>query len=1384
MTPVADLRARLPGVLTADRRWAEGRLATVEARLGKGQPADRVLAEIDARLAASAAEVIRRAGLPLTISYPEHLPVSQRREEIIAALKAQPVLVLTGETGSGKTTQLPKMLLEAGYGRRGLVALTQPRRLAAVAMAARLREECQAGPGVVVHSVRFDDNAGSDTVIRVLTDGLLLAEAANDPDFSRYDAIIIDEAHERSLNIDLLLGIIQVLRRRRPDLAVVISSASIEAERFARYFDAPIISVEGRLYPVEMRYAPPADEEMGYLPAAIAAIRGLVDAGESGDVLVFLPTERDIIEAQRRLDDLPGTAVLPLFSRLTAQEQQRVFQPPPGRLVRKVVLSTNIAETSLTIPGIRFVVDTGLARLKRYQAASRTERLPIEAISRASATQRAGRAGRVEAGVCIRLYAEDDFARRDAYTPPEILRSNLAGVMLTCLAMGMGDPQVFPWLDAPAVGAWDQARVLLDELGAMDAGSRALTPLGRTLSAIPADPQIGRILLAGITEGCAHEACTIAAFLSIQDPRVRPLGQEAKAEAAQRPLMHPEGDLATVLRLWDRWNDAGGTAAKGRLCEQTFLGFRRMREWADVRHQLWDALRGGGRYELPPHGSAAEDWPLERVHRAVLAGLLGNVLMFDREKRVYRGAGEREMHVHPGSALRAGKADDGKRAPPPMPWLVACEVVETSRLFARLCAPIDPRWVVELAGDRVKRRHRDPQWHPGRKQVVCVETITWKGLPVQDGRLVPYERVDPDDAHRVFIVQALVDPDGIAEVPVVERNRQLLAVAEGLRHRLRDPSLNVDRSQLVAWYAERFGAARLATLDQLRAWLKQHGEAALSLSLADLTSPATAAKAELGAPDAVTMGGRDFPLVYRFLPGDPLDGVTLELDEPQVPLIDLLRLDWLVPAWWEETVEAYIGQLPKDARHRLIPLAQNLPLIVAALKPHAGHRAFTTALAAILAERFAIRAEAWDPAGLPAHLRPRFVIRATDRSALYEGRDPAFLATQAGGADRLRLLKAEWETEPGAGWPGDLPRAGGEVRPGAARRSTELGSQVGAGGQTGFVALGRARDARGAVAVRRTVYASREAAEAWHQDGIDAGLEAQLGPQLERLALAPVPGSLAARCEKTLTLRAGALRRHLLFAAALEADRGRIATADDWAEFTARSAAAVEQAAVGLDALIERIALAAEAVAQRRRQGAKTLIAAQAAASVALVVERLLAPGWATRLPWSALRRLDLYLTAQGRRLEPGAKADARASDRIQGLFSAWDEVLAGDSNRLLVITGQGATVRSLWGVLHESCHALAGGANAQAAEMRLRVGLREVDGVVSAARDRIAETRHLLLETSRLVPRIPLVERRQRFERDLGQALKDFPDLTIGADLPGQHAAARALVERIRASL
>lgn len=1295
---------------------------------------------------------------PLRITYPEHLPVAQRREEILDTLRAYPVLVLTGETGSGKTTQLPKMLLETGCER---VALTQPRRVAATAMAARIREELACGEAQVAHAVRFDDRRSRDTVLAVMTDGLLLAEAASDPLFSRWDAVIVDEAHERSLDIDLLLGLLKLARQERPGLRVVISSASIAAERFAAYLEAPVIHVTGRTFPVEILHQPPGDDDVGYLDAAVRWVRDLHE-GESGDILCFLPTERDILEAERRLRDLSGAVPLPLFGRLTPHEQQRIFQPTAGR---KIVLATNIAETSLTIPGIRYVVDTGLARMKRFQPSTRTERLPIEPISRASATQRAGRAGRVEAGVCVRLYGEDDLARRDEFTPPEILRSNLAGVLLRCLGSGLGDPTQFPWLDPPSYTAWEQARVLLDELHAIDEHG-ALTVMGGTLAQIPADPQVARILVAGQTEGVPHEACTIAAFLSVQDPRVRPLGDEAKADAAQRALAHEAGDLATILRLWDRWEQAETNSRREKLCRELYLGRRRMREWSDVRHQLWSSLRERRKANLA-EAHRSEQWPLERVHRCVLAGMLGNVLMWDVKAGAYRGAGNRELAVHPGSALR--QRETPKAANPKAPWLVACEVVETSRLFARLCAPIDPAWVIDLAGDRLRASHREPRWEPRRKQVVVTETLLWKGLPVRDGRPVPYGAIDPVAATKIFLREALGGEEPLG-VPLLDANHAVFAQARGLRDRLRDPGLAVEPEHLAAWYAARFADACISTTAELLAWISQHGDDALRLRLHDLVPPETAERAG-GCPDAVRIGDRRTPLTYRYAPGSVDDGVTLVLDEGQAAQLTLAGLDGLVPGWLPDLCLALLEQLPKDARRVLIPLSETSRTLAGLLAPFAGRADLAGALTGLLEEHHGLRGVRFDRRLLPEWLRPHVVVRGA-AGVVWQGRDPEFLAAQAAAApDRLALLRAEWETAPVAGWPGDCP------------------AETVLAGVRGHIALERSRGADGEVAVRRAVHASPKAGEAWHRDGLEAAVEAALAADLAAWVSAPVPGGLGARCEKALGLSLGAARRQLGCAAAWSAIDGTVRDGEGFALLLDKARAALALARRE-DAMLLRAVDAAERIRGRLKQGARNLGAAAAQRAVGADLARLAAQPWAVRLPWTTLRRLDQLIAALERRLEAagkGAAEAARIEERILRLGGDCAAALAPEDARWQLALGLAPEARRLRGQLEECALAYAtpgAGAAAARAEADLRLGCDKLEQAVDAARARIDAARRRLQEAKPLTGRIADAARRQRAERELDELHRSLPDLTVGADLEAQERSADALVARVRAAL
>ncbi len=1367
---LARLRDLLPRTSTEARLRCTSRLEDASHRIAADKAIDRTLRECALLLETGVAYRARREALSLAISYPDDLPVAQRRDEIMAALRTAPVLVLTGETGSGKTTQLPKMLLELGYGRSGMIALTQPRRVAAVAMAARIREELSASASQVAHAVRFDDRSDQDTLLKVMTDGLLLAEASSDQLFSRYDAVIVDEAHERSLDIDLLLGLLRLARSKRPELQIVISSASIAVEQFAQWLgDAPVISVSGRTYPVEIVHQPPGDDDVGYLDAAIRTVRDLHEGAGSapGDVLVFLPTERDILEASRRLADLPAAVPMPLFGRLSPHEQQRIFAPVRGR---KIVLATNIAETSLTIPGIRFVIDAGLARMKRFHSATRTERLPVEPVSQASALQRAGRAGRVEAGICIRLYAQDDLERRDAFTAPEVLRSNLAGVLLRCLAMGINDPATFPWMDPPPSHAWHQARMLLEELGAVDAESVALrlTSLGRNLIQIPADPQVARILIAGLTDGVSHEACTIAAFLSVQDPRVRPLGDESKADSAHRSFAHTGGDLATILQLWDRWQEAETNSRREKLCRELYLGRRRMREWADVRHQLWSSLRE--RRQAAPAAHKPGDWPLDRVHRAVLAGMLGNVLMWDAKQKGYRGAGDRLLAVHPGSALRSGTGDDGKRAPPPAPWLVACEVVETSRLFARLCAPIDPQWVIDLAGRRLKHSHRDPRWDAHRKSVVCTETLLWKGLPVRDGRPVPFGPIDPNAATGIFVREALSGSEAIG-IPLIAANYAVFVQAHALRERLRDPALMVEPEHLAAWYAQRLGTASVSSTKELVAWIATHGEATLRLQLADLLPPDAVERAAL-VPDVVIIAGRKLKLVYRYAPSSDDDGVTLEIPEEHAVQLTLALLDGLVPGWITDAVGAFLEQLPKDDRRKLIPAAESTRALTAELLPLAGRADLAVVLAHLLETKHGIRVARFDRRLLPAWLRPRVIIRGQPET-VYVGRDPEFLAAQAEAApNRLALLHAEWDTPPVTGWPGDCPR------------SVEFA------GIRGWCGLERSRAADGGVAVRRTVFASEQAATAWHSDGLEAAAEAALGPELHTWITAPAPTALSARCERTLGISLGAARRQLALAAAWSTTSNQIrdqTSFDDWLNSTRTTLAQVQRDG---ESMLTRAVDVAERIRNRLKQGARSLNAASAQRQVSADLSRLTMQPWASRLPWQTLRRLDLLFVAIERRQDQVGKIGADAAkvdERIAHLVADCGHALDGADPRWLLVTGLAGEARRLRGLLEECALAYAtpgSTAAAARADSELRLACDGLERGITTARDRMDAVRGRLAEAGPLLHRVSAGTRRDHLVREHTALLSALPDLTIGADLEAQARSADALVARIKAAL
>ncbi|MBK9989454.1 MAG: ATP-dependent RNA helicase HrpA, partial [Verrucomicrobia bacterium] len=802
---------------------------------------------------------------PFRIDFPHELPISSRAEEIVAAIQANAVVILAGETGSGKTTQIPKMCLAAGRGVRGKIACTQPRRVAALSISRRVAEELGVGWGREVGcKIRFNDQTSDATVIKFLTDGMLLAEVQGDPMLRDYDTIIIDEAHERSLNIDFLLGHLRLLRHKRPELKIIITSATIDTEAFSKAFDdAPIVQVSGRMFPVEVIYAPldefgsdaAADDDVSakaealhYVDGAVEAVERIVRESDNGDILVFMPSERDIRETCDLLDGrrLRNCELVPLFGRLSNAEQQRVFTSTQRR---KIVVATNIAETSLTIPGIRFVIDTGLVRVSRYVSQSRTRRLPIEEIAQSSADQRKGRSGRVSEGVCIRLYSEKDFNERPRFAQPEIQRANLADVILRMKAFGLGDIERFPFINMPATKAIRSGYALLEELGAIesqrsdprsqkpdesvqkaDEGSAlvsgfrllatALTPLGRELARLPVDPTVGRMILQARSEKCLREILVIAAGLSIQDPRERPLDAREKADAAHRRFAHPDSDFLALLNIWDAYHDQFETMSQAKLrrfCRDHFLSYTRMREWRDIHSQLLDVLEerkdfrltsafyGLKPEQITPDKEAFGTPAYRAIHRSILAGLLGNIATRDDENGGYKATHDRRVTLFPGSVLFAKdepkrkpwSADAGQRPAQKKDsksprWIMAAEIMETTRLFARTCARLDPLWTLDLAEHLVKVSHSEPFWNVDGGRVMVKQKTRLYGLELET-RAVSFGKIDPVQATEIFIREALVNDTVTWPFDFLAHNRTVRAHIENLLTRARDSSyMNLD----------------------------------------------------------------------------------------------------------------------------------------------------------------------------------------------------------------------------------------------------------------------------------------------------------------------------------------------------------------------------------------------------------------------------------------------------------------------------------------------------------------------------------------------------------------------------------------------------------------
>ncbi|GAA5059815.1 ATP-dependent helicase HrpA [Thermocatellispora tengchongensis] len=1018
-----ELRTRLGELTLRDQRRLRRRIEgarKVRNRAARQKIAAEIAADIEA--AERRAEA-RRSAVP-AITYPEALPVSARKDDILAAIRDNQVVIVAGETGSGKTTQLPKICLELGRGVRGLIGHTQPRRIAARTVAERVAEELNTELGQAVgYKVRFTDHVSDSTLVKVMTDGILLAELQTDRSLDQYDTLIIDEAHERSLNIDFILGYLKQLLPKRPDLKVIITSATIDPERFSRHFgDAPIIEVSGRTYPVEVRYRPLEEDQEDQIQAISDAIDELCAEGP-GDILVFLSGEREIRDTADALakQNLRDTEILPLYARLSAAEQHRVFQPHSGR---RIVLSTNVAETSLTVPGIKYVVDPGFARVSRYSHRTKVQRLPIEPISQASANQRKGRCGRVSDGICVRLYSEEDFLSRPEFTDPEILRTNLASVILQMTSIGLGDIAAFPFVEPP-----DQRQVkdgvnLLQELGAFDEAKR-ITPLGRKLATLPVDPRLARMVLEADRNGCVREVMVIAAALSIQDPRERPADKQQAADEKHRRFADKDSDFLAYLNLWaylqEKQKELSSSAFR-RLCKAEFLNYLRVREWQDVYGQLRQMSKALGvtMNSVPgdPH----------KVHVSLLSGLLSHIGLKDVDRKAdkdgprrpiqeYLGARNARFAIWPGSAL-------AKKQPQ---WVMSAELVETSRLWARINAKIEPEWVEPLAQHLIKRTYSEPHWEKSQAAVVAYERVTLYGVPIVAQRKVNYGRIDPEMSRELFIRHALVEGDWDTHHAFFRENRKLLDEVEELEERARRRDILVDDETLFDFYDQRVGE-EVVSGRHFDAWWKkvrQEQPDLLNFEKSMLISERAAEVSERDYPDTWRQGGLRFPLTYQFEPGADADGVTVHIPLSVLNQVSPDGFDWQIPGLRLDLVAALIRSLPKALRRNFVPAPDFARRVLEGAEPR------REPLLAVLERELhamtgvTVAREDWQLDQVPDHLRITFRV-VQGKKTLAEDKDLAALKRRLAPRLRATLSKAGEELERGGlrGWEdvGTLPK--------------------------------------------------------------------------------------------------------------------------------------------------------------------------------------------------------------------------------------------------------------------------------------------------------------------------------------------------------------------------
>ena len=1250
------LLARLSEASVAD----EARLRERILRMARRAPDRDAWAKLSADVERASALRAARAAQKPHFAYPSELPVSARAADIAQAIRDHPVVIVSGETGSGKTTQLPKICLDAGRGERGLIGHTQPRRIAARAVAARIAHELgtQVG-GAVGYKVRFTDRTRPDAYIKVMTDGILLAETQGDPDLARYDTIIVDEAHERSLNIDFLLGYLSKLCARRADLRVVITSATIDAERFAAHFGgprgpAPVIAVSGRTYPVEVRYRPLAtgdaeadDEEE--LEEAIASTAEDLWRESPGDILVFLPGEREIRETadvlRKALSRRPyasAVEILPLYARLSVDEQQRVFAPSRGR---RIVLSTNVAETSLTVPGIRFVIDSGLARVRRYSVRNKTTLLLIEKIAQASADQRAGRCGRVQNGVCVRLYGEDDYAARPRHGDPEILRSSLASVILQMSALALGDVAAFPFLDPPSPRAIADGYQLLQELEAVDE-NRTLTARGRELAKLPLDPRIARIVQAGRDDGCLPEILVVASALSVPDPRERPLERAQAADQAHLAFRDERSDFLSLIALWEFFTGLAGKGLSHRrrvdACRAQFVSYLRMIEWRDIHAQLLAVLtEAGWRIEgdLPAAIDAAR---YATIHRALLAGLLGNVGTRAEPAATlggqYDGARGIKFYLHPGSGL-------AKKTPK---WVLAAELTQTTRLFARCAARVEPEWIEAVAGERVTRDYFDAHWERTRGEVVASERVRLYGLTLVARRSVVYGPIAPSEARDAFIREALVADDLGVDAPFATHNRALIADIASLEQKARREDVLVDDEAMAAFFAERIPADvhSRATFERWRKAAERRHPRLLYLTRQALMRHGAHGITETLFPETLHVAGGDFPLQYRFAPGHPLDGLTLSIPLARLNQVDDAALSWLVPGMVRDKVTLLIRGLPKTLRNRLVPLPETVTDFLS--RPHAENQSLEEALRAYLEQRLgdAPSVAAFGAIDLPAHLRinVRVVDAAGDELAM--DRDVGALRERLSEAARLSFAAEQpaFERKGLRRWDfGELPESI------AIRRD---GARI-----VGYPALIDEADA-----VSLTLLDTREAAMRASRAGVKRLIALELGQTPARdVARSTAWNAIALELRGAISVER--LQQDVADAIADRAFIGDDPLPRDRDGFVTQ----VKRARTRLPAVTDAALRTLQAIVAEYRalsQLLATLPGGQKLLGAEIRRQRdaLVHPGFFAETPWDALQHLPRYLRALIRRVQrqpQNPDRDARHAAQVAQWWARYEERLA-----------------------------------------------------------------------------------------------------------------------------